>query len=249
MPFRHPDRPRTTSRRVIEHEVRERLEEAIDFVCLDALVARAAERAGLSRARRRPNARRPRAGVCAAPVPGLPCAVLDAEVPASGCAAPPRPPPTPKRPGCSPPRSPAARAVCRNYWQRFETLRARGSWPSPCRSGGERRGVLARLFGHSLTARPRPPRDSRHPRALGASDRSLPSARRGAWASCASASSRRVRTARRQYVGRDTIRRNRRGQSIDEVGDLLLQQTALPGSCERPPASPVVGLIYSTYVE
>src|SRR5207244_12957984 len=37
MPFRHPDRSHDLDTR-IEHEVRERLEEAIDFVCLDALV-------------------------------------------------------------------------------------------------------------------------------------------------------------------------------------------------------------------
>jgi hypothetical protein len=37
MPFRHPDRAANLQTR-IEHEVRERLEEAIDFVCLEALV-------------------------------------------------------------------------------------------------------------------------------------------------------------------------------------------------------------------
>jgi hypothetical protein len=37
VPFRHPDRSHDLSTR-IEHEVRERLEEAIDYVCLDALV-------------------------------------------------------------------------------------------------------------------------------------------------------------------------------------------------------------------
>ena len=37
MPFRHPDRSHGLSTR-IEHEVRERLEEAVDYVCLEALV-------------------------------------------------------------------------------------------------------------------------------------------------------------------------------------------------------------------
>jgi hypothetical protein len=37
MPFRHPDRSADLSTR-IEFEVRERLEEALDYVCLDALV-------------------------------------------------------------------------------------------------------------------------------------------------------------------------------------------------------------------
>ncbi len=37
MPFRHPDRSHDLGTR-IEMEVRERLEEAIDYVCLDALV-------------------------------------------------------------------------------------------------------------------------------------------------------------------------------------------------------------------
>ena len=37
MPFRHPNRAHDLDTR-LGHEVRERLEEAIDFVCLDALV-------------------------------------------------------------------------------------------------------------------------------------------------------------------------------------------------------------------
>jgi hypothetical protein len=46
MPFRHPDRSHDLSTR-IEIEVRERLEEAVDYVCLEALV-RARRAAGLS---------------------------------------------------------------------------------------------------------------------------------------------------------------------------------------------------------
>ena len=45
MPFRHPDRSHDLITR-IELEVRERLEEAVDYVCLDALV-RARRAAGL----------------------------------------------------------------------------------------------------------------------------------------------------------------------------------------------------------
>ena len=37
MPFRHPDRSHDLVAR-IEYEVRERLEEAVDYVCLEALV-------------------------------------------------------------------------------------------------------------------------------------------------------------------------------------------------------------------
>ena len=37
MPFRHPDRAHDLGTR-IDMEVRERLEEAVDFVCLEALV-------------------------------------------------------------------------------------------------------------------------------------------------------------------------------------------------------------------
>jgi hypothetical protein len=37
MPFRHPDRSADLAAR-IEYEVRERLEEAVDYVCLEALV-------------------------------------------------------------------------------------------------------------------------------------------------------------------------------------------------------------------
>lgn len=37
MPFRHPDRSADLTAR-IEYEVRERLEEAVDYVCLEALV-------------------------------------------------------------------------------------------------------------------------------------------------------------------------------------------------------------------
>lgn len=141
MPFRHADRTHNLDPR-IEHEVRERLEEAVDFVCLEALV----------------NARRASGG--AAPVAdnaadraeyqahvGAFLRLLTADLRASD--------------------APAARATesdgadaqllarqvalartLPDYWQQFEALSA-CYLAEPSASGGQRRSLLARLFGRA----------------------------------------------------------------------------------------------------
>jgi hypothetical protein len=137
MPFRHPNRAQDLATR-IEHEVRERLEEAIDFVCLDALV-RARQARGLpppaadSAADRAEYAQHVLAFL----------RLLDAEVaPADQRGA---------RTGAgSEEERLLAGQVARartlpDYWQRFEALSAR-FLAEPQASGGERRGMLARLF-------------------------------------------------------------------------------------------------------
>jgi len=139
MPFRHADRSHDLGTR-IEHEVRERLEEAIDFVCLEALV----------------NARR--ASGAAAPVAdnagdraAYQCHVsaflrrLATEL---------RPPSAPEPPA---PADADAQLLARqvalartlpDYWQQFEAVSAR-YLSEPSASGGERRSLLARLFGRA----------------------------------------------------------------------------------------------------
>ncbi len=139
MPFRHPDRSHDLDTR-IEHEVRERLEEAIDFVCLDALV-----RTRRARALPAPVADNAadRAEYAQHVLAFL--RLLQAEVPP--------PDPTCRAGGGDEQQRLLAAQVAYaralpDYWQRFEALGARFlAEPSP--SGGERCGVLARLFGRS----------------------------------------------------------------------------------------------------
>ena len=137
MPFRHPDRSHNLETR-LGMEIRERLEEAIDFVCLEALVNarraanlpapladnaddRAAYQAHVSAflrllaAELRGDASRPRA------VPG---GDEDARLLATQVI--------------------LARSVP-DYWQQFETLSARYLAEAPT-SGSQRRSMLARLF-------------------------------------------------------------------------------------------------------
>jgi hypothetical protein len=137
MPFRHPNRAHDLATR-IEQEVRERLEEAIDFVCLDALV-RTRQARGLpapvadSVADRAEYTQHVLAFL----------RLLDAEVA-------PTEPRARVDAGGEEARLLAgqvarARALP-DYWQRFEALSARFlAEPEPSR--GERRGMLARLFG------------------------------------------------------------------------------------------------------
>jgi hypothetical protein len=136
MPFRHPDRAHDLDTR-IALEVRERLEEAIDFVCLDALVSarrargrpapvadNTADRAEyqghvtaflrLLGAELHTGAPRPES------IDGENAQLLDAQV--------------------------TLARTLPDYWQRFETVSARYLADAPT-SGGERRGLLARLFG------------------------------------------------------------------------------------------------------
>jgi hypothetical protein len=139
MPFRHPDRSHDLSTR-IEIEVRERLEEAIDFVCLEALV----------------NARR--AGGRPAPVADSTAdrdeytahvsaflRLLAVELRAAGAS------PDEAAGDADDARLLAGQvAMARtlpDYWQRFEALSARYLAEPAVPSGGERRSMLARLFG------------------------------------------------------------------------------------------------------
>jgi hypothetical protein len=135
MPFRHPDRSHDLATR-IEHEVRERLEEAIDFVCLDALVTARRAR-GLPAPAADNDADRVEYGRHVLAFLRL----LDAEVP---------PPDLACRAGGDEEAGLLAGQVARaralpEYWQRFEAVAAR-YLAEPPPSGGERRGVLARLF-------------------------------------------------------------------------------------------------------
>jgi hypothetical protein len=138
MPFRHADRSHDLGTR-IEHEVRERLEEAIDFVCLEALVnARRASAAAAPVADNAADRAEYQAHVSAF------LRLLAADLRPSSAAAP------PVTPGAADAhllslQVSLARTVP-DYWQQFETLSAR-YLAEPSTSGGERRGLLARLFG------------------------------------------------------------------------------------------------------
>jgi len=136
MPFRHANRAHDLATR-IEHEIRERLEEAIDFVCLDAVV-RGRQARGLPPPAA--NSAADRAEYTQQVLAFL--RLLDAKIAPAERA----------RPDTSEEQSRLlAGQVVRartlpDYWQRFETVSAR-FLAEPPPSGGERRGVLARLFG------------------------------------------------------------------------------------------------------
>ena len=139
MPFRHPDRSHDLGTR-IEHEVRERLEEAIDFVCLEALVKARRDGGGPAPAADNPADRAEYEAHVSAFL-----RLLDAEMRAISGA-----PPIAAA-------APDARLLARqvslartvpDYWQQFETLSAR-YLAEPPTSGGERRSLLARLFGRA----------------------------------------------------------------------------------------------------
>ena len=138
MPFRHPDRSHDLGTR-IEMEVRQRLEEAIDFVCLEALVStrRAAGRPAPA-ADNHDDRAEYQAHVAAF------LRLLDAEL--GGGAS----PTAGASPEAAESRLVAAQvALARrlpDYWQRFEALSAR-YLAEPSASGGQRRSLLARLFG------------------------------------------------------------------------------------------------------
>jgi hypothetical protein len=139
MPFRHHDRSHDLVTR-IEMEVRQRLEEAVDFVCLEALV-----RARRSAGRPAPAADNADDRAEYEAHVGAFLRLLDAELTRAAV--------------------PAAReraadgeharlltaqvALARqmpDYWQQFETLSER-YLAEPSASGSQRRGLLARLFG------------------------------------------------------------------------------------------------------
>jgi hypothetical protein len=144
MPFRHPDRSHDLATR-IEFEVRERLEEAIDYVCLEALVR---ERRGRGlpppaaesqedrraytnnvlaflRLLRRELTPPPGGGKVAQPSGDEQAELLTGQV--------------------------ALARSLPDYWQRYEILAesflAGTATPKGAGSGGESRGLLGRLFG------------------------------------------------------------------------------------------------------
>lgn len=135
MPFRHANRAHNLDTR-IEHEIRERLEEAIDFVCLEALV----------------NARRASGG----PAPAADSAADRAEYQAHvgtflrllTAELHTRDAPRGETAGDDAQllaRQVALARTLPDYWQRFENISAR-YLAQPAVSGGQRGGVLARLF-------------------------------------------------------------------------------------------------------
>jgi hypothetical protein len=144
MPFRDPDRSHDLNTR-IDLEVRERLEEAIDFVCLEALVQR--RRAHGLPAPEADN-RRDRAEYEADVIVFL--RLLSRDVPAGldDAARGSVPAARDERDEQSRLLADQVRLARRlpDYWQRFEIARAR-YLAEPAGSGRESGGVLRRLFG------------------------------------------------------------------------------------------------------
>lgn len=144
MPFRHPDRTHDLRTR-IDYEVRERLEEAVDFVCLDALVT-ARKTRGLPAPASDNDADRAEYGAHVLAFLRLLAAHL-----AAGITDDPRRAIAPPAGADESTRLLAGQLELAkrlpDYWQRFELMRARYLAEPPPPSGGERRSVLARLFG------------------------------------------------------------------------------------------------------
>ena len=148
MPFRHPDRSDDLAAR-IEFEVRERLEEAIDYVCLDALVRE-----------RRARGLPPPAADDAADRQAYTDKVLGflrllrRELTTAVSAEQQQRKAATEGPGGEQARLIAVQvALARmlpDYWQRFEAVSEgylAGTALLDGSSGGESRGLLARLFG------------------------------------------------------------------------------------------------------
>ena len=151
MPFRHADRSHGLGTR-IEMEVRERLEEAVDYVCLEALV-KARRARGLpapvadNAADRREYTEHVRAFLTH--LERDLTAGLDPEQRR-------RLPSAPASADDEPRLMSVQVALARmlpDYWQRFDAVRARypaepaGGRATAAESGSEGRGLLARLFG------------------------------------------------------------------------------------------------------
>jgi hypothetical protein len=141
MPFRHPDRSHDLDTR-IDMEIRERLEEAIDFVCLEALVR--GRRAAGRPAPAADNAddRAEYHAHVGAFLLLLAKELRSSEPPRA------RPPSGDDDDG----RLLGAQVVLArampDYWQQFEMLSAR-YLAEPLPSGGQRGRLLARLFGRA----------------------------------------------------------------------------------------------------
>lgn len=141
MPFRHPDRSHDLDTR-IAMEVRERLEEAIDFVCLEALV-NGRRAAGLPA----PTADSAEDRAEYQARVGAFLRLLAAELRGAGAPAAPRAT-RPDQDAALLAEQVALARTLPDYWQRFEALSARYRAEAPP-SGRERRGLLARLFSRA----------------------------------------------------------------------------------------------------
>ena len=137
MPFRHANRAHDLVTR-IEHEVRERLEEAVDFVCLEALVNSRRASGGPAPVADNAADRADYQAHVAAFLRLLASELRAAEL-------------SPARAIAGDDAQLLARQVALartlpDYWQRFEALSAR-YLAEPAASGGQGRSRLARLFG------------------------------------------------------------------------------------------------------
>lgn len=153
MPFRHPDRSHDLVAR-IEYEVRERVEEAVDYVCLEALVRDRRARGLPPPAADSADDRRAYSDNALAflrLLRGELTATLSAEERRKTAAE----VPGDEQAGLIAVQVAMARMLP-DYWQRFEAVsndylagrRSAGSGIAPGDlSGGESRGLLARLFG------------------------------------------------------------------------------------------------------
>jgi hypothetical protein len=152
VPFRHPDRSHDLGTR-IEFEVRERLEEAVDYVCLDALVRARRARGLPPPAADNPDDRRAYTANVLAFLELLRRDLSDA-LSAEDL----RKLPTPSADGDPQAHLIAVQvALARrlpDYWQRFEAAQARylasptlATANEVVGSRGEGRSLLARLFG------------------------------------------------------------------------------------------------------
>lgn len=146
MPFRHPDRSHDLDTR-IELEVRERVEEAVDYVCLEALVhARRAR--GLPPPATDSSADRRAYGANVLAFLQL----LRQEITAGLS---PEAQPKIASVAAAPPDDEARLVAVQvalarllpDYWQRFEAISMRYLAEPPVPSSGEGGGLLARLFG------------------------------------------------------------------------------------------------------
>jgi len=158
MPFRHPDRAHDLATR-IDMEVRERLEEAVDFICLEALVQTRRQRGLPPPAADSPADRRDYLGNVSAFLTllerDLTTALTSDQRARLGAAV----------SGNSRDQAQlvttqvALARLLPDYWQRFDAVRSRylgeaaaeraAAPPEIDESGRERRSLVARLFGRS----------------------------------------------------------------------------------------------------